>query len=101
MPAGGHTYPIYSVEVIGSQKAHNVCSISNDGKLCVWNLSMLSQPYKTVELKSKHMQGPAKAVAESQNEVNVTCMAFPDDDPNNFYVGAEDGTAFWAQIHGN
>lgn len=28
-------------------------------------------------------------------------MQFPEDDPNNFYVGSEDGQAYCGQIHGN
>lgn len=54
MSSDGHTHPIFSIEVIGSQKANNICSISNDGRLCVWNQQMLNAPYKVVDLKNKY-----------------------------------------------
>lgn len=90
MSSDGHTHPIFSIDVIGSQKANNICSISNDGRLCVWNQQMLNAPYKVVDLKNKY----ERLVNDSQNDINVTCMQFPEDDPNNFYVGSEDGQAY-------
>ena len=39
-----HTYPIYCMELVGSQNAHNLISIATDGRLCSWNLDNLSQP---------------------------------------------------------
>lgn len=97
MSSEGHTHPIFCIDVIGSQKANNICSISNDGRLCVWNQQMLNAPYKVVDLKNKY----GGVGSETQNEINVTCMQFPDDDPNNFFVGSEDGKAYWGQIHSN
>lgn len=40
----GHTYPIYSLSVVGSQSSHNIVSISNDGKMCLWKPKMLQEP---------------------------------------------------------
>ena len=37
-------HPICYVDVLGNQNAHNLVSISTDGRLCSWNLDMLSQP---------------------------------------------------------
>ncbi len=91
MSTDAHVHPIFALNIIGSQKAHNICSISNDGKLCVWNLNNLSQPVKFIDLKVKYMR---EQNLDAQNEINVTCMQFPNDDPNNFYVGAEDGKAY-------
>ena len=36
-----HTHPVYCLDVVGSQNAHNLISISTDVKLCLWNLDML------------------------------------------------------------
>jgi dynein intermediate chain len=36
--------------VVGSENAHNIVSVSNDGKLCTWNMNMLSNPQKTLKL---------------------------------------------------
>ncbi|VVC93589.1 unnamed protein product [Leptidea sinapis] len=75
-----HTHPVYCLSVVGSQNAHNLISVSTDGRMCSWSLDMLSQPQETLELQ--HRQ--SKAVA-------VTCLDFPHADVNNFVLGAEDG----------
>lgn len=35
------------MNVVGTQNAHNLISISTDGKMCSWSLDMLSQPQVT------------------------------------------------------
>ena len=37
-------HPVYCVSVVGTQNAHNLISVSTDGKICSWSLDMLSQP---------------------------------------------------------
>lgn len=37
-------HPVYCVNVVGTQNANNLISISTDGKMCSWSLDMLSQP---------------------------------------------------------
>lgn len=76
-------HPVYCLSVVGSQNAHNLISVSTDGRMCSWSLDMLSQPQETLELQ--HRQ--SKAVA-------VTCMAFPHGDVNNFVLGSEDGNIY-------
>ena len=44
LSAQAHTHPVYCVNVVGTANAHNVITISSDGKLCSWSLDMLSQP---------------------------------------------------------
>jgi dynein intermediate chain len=44
LSAGGHTHPIYSLQMIGTQNAHNLISASTDGFVCSWQLDMLAQP---------------------------------------------------------
>lgn len=85
-----HTHPVYCLSMVGTQNAHNVISISSDGRLCSWSLDMLSAPQDTLELQ--HRQ--AKPIA-------VTCMAFPADEVNNFVLGSEDGYVHSASRHGN
>ncbi|XP_063227712.1 cytoplasmic dynein 1 intermediate chain isoform X23 [Bacillus rossius redtenbacheri] len=90
LSATAHTHPVYCVSVVGTQNAHNLISVSTDGKLCSWNLDMLSQPQETLELQ--HKQG--KAVA-------VTCLGFPHNEVNNFVVGSEEGSVYSACRHGS
>lgn len=83
-------HPVYCMSVVGTQNAHNLISVSTDGRLCSWSLDMLSQPQEKLEL---HRQ-QSKPVA-------VTCLAFPHSDVNNFVVGSEEGAAYSACRHGN
>ncbi|XP_072755513.1 cytoplasmic dynein 1 intermediate chain isoform X12 [Anoplolepis gracilipes] len=90
LSATAHTHPVYCLSVVGTQNAHNLISISTDGKLCSWSLDMLSQPQEALELHTKQ----SKAIA-------ATCLAFPHGDVNNFVMGSEDGTVYSACRHGN
>ncbi|XP_017756706.1 PREDICTED: cytoplasmic dynein 1 intermediate chain-like isoform X12 [Eufriesea mexicana] len=89
LSASAHTHPVYCLNVVGVQNAHNLISISTDGKLCSWSLDMLSQPHEILELHSKQ----AKPIA-------ATCLAFPPGEVNNFAVGSEDGNVYSACRHG-
>lgn len=40
--------------MVGTQNAHNVISVSSDGKLCSWSLDMLSTPTDILELSYKY-----------------------------------------------
>ncbi|XP_072939701.1 cytoplasmic dynein 1 intermediate chain isoform X8 [Epargyreus clarus] len=84
-----HTHPVYCLSVVGSQNAHNLISVSTDGRMCSWSLDMLSQPQETLDLQ--HRQ--SKAVA-------VTSMGFPHGDVNNFVLGSEDGNIYTGCRHG-
>ncbi|TSK42099.1 Cytoplasmic dynein 1 intermediate chain 2 [Bagarius yarrelli] len=90
LSASAHTHPVYCVNVVGTQNAHNLISISTDGKMCSWSLDMLSTPQDSLEL-----------VFKQSKPVAVTCMAFPLGDVNNFVVGSEDGTVYTACRHGS
>eukprot|EP00742_Colponemidia_sp_Colp-10_P005038 GILJ01005383.1.p1 GENE.GILJ01005383.1~~GILJ01005383.1.p1 ORF type:complete len:644 (-),score=93.54 GILJ01005383.1:168-2021(-) len=85
----GHSHPVYSLAMVGTQNAHNLVSVSNDGRLCVWSLSMLVNPQEYLDLKHK------------TRDVAVTCLTFSEGETNQFYVGSEDGSIFQGYIHGN
>jgi len=89
--ATAHTHPVYCAKVVGTQNAHNLISISTDGKLCSWSLDMLSAPQEIMEL---NQQKQTRSVA-------VTCMSFHPDDYNNFLVGSEEGSVHSACRHGS
>ncbi|XP_026070252.1 cytoplasmic dynein 1 intermediate chain 2 isoform X2 [Carassius auratus] len=90
LSASAHTHPVYCVNVVGTQNAHNLISISTDGKMCSWSLDMLTSPQDSLELVFKQ----SKSVA-------VTSMSFPLGDVNNFVVGSEDGSVYSACRHGS
>lgn len=75
------------MRVVGTQNAHNLISISTDGRLCSWSLDMLSQPQETLELQQRQ----SKAIA-------VTSLDFPYNDVNNFVFGSEEGTVYSGEL---
>ncbi|CAH1243711.1 DYNC1I2 [Branchiostoma lanceolatum] len=90
LSAAAHTHPVYCVDVVGTQNAHNLITVSTDGKMCSWSLDMLSNPQESMELQHKQ----SKAVA-------VTCMSFPPNDVNNFVVGSEEMAVYTGCRHGS
>nr|KAG5695079.1 hypothetical protein BaRGS_032572 [Batillaria attramentaria] len=90
LSASAHTHPVYCITVVGTQNAHNLISVSNDGKLCSWSLDMLSQPQDSMELQHKQ----SKSVA-------ATCFSFLSGDANNFIVGSEECMVYSASRHGS
>uniref|UniRef100_A0A1I7XV41 WD_REPEATS_REGION domain-containing protein n=1 Tax=Heterorhabditis bacteriophora TaxID=37862 RepID=A0A1I7XV41_HETBA len=89
LSTSAHTHPVYALEIIGSHNAHNLVSISTDGKMCSWNVDNLTQPVDGKELLSR--QG---------KQIPCLCMSFPIADMNNFVVGSEDGHAYALSRHG-
>ncbi|MCJ1474440.1 hypothetical protein MMC13_003098, partial [Lambiella insularis] len=84
--AGGHTHPIYCLDVVGTQNANNIISCSTDGVVCGWTVDMLSQPQEYLELLTPP---PSKT-----EDLAPMCMAFPPSDPTSFIVGTEEGTIY-------
>ena len=44
-------FVIFVIRVVGTQNAHNLISVSTDGRLCSWSLDMLSAPQELLELQ--------------------------------------------------
>ncbi|ATY59591.1 cytoplasmic dynein 1 intermediate chain 2 [Cordyceps militaris] len=85
----GHAHPIYSVDIVGTQNAHNIISCSTDGVVCGWSTDVFAQPQEILELKN-----PAAQAKVAVEDVSPTCLAFPPTDPTFFLVGSEEGTIF-------
>uniref|UniRef100_A0A8C5BD89 Dynein cytoplasmic 1 intermediate chain 1 n=1 Tax=Gadus morhua TaxID=8049 RepID=A0A8C5BD89_GADMO len=83
-------HPVYCVNVVGTQNANNLITVSTDGRMCSWSLDMLSQPQESMEL-----------VYNKSKPVAVTAMDFPTGDVNNYVVGSEEGTVYTASRHGS
>ncbi|KAH8883996.1 WD40 repeat-like protein [Thozetella sp. PMI_491] len=86
LTGSGHTHPIYSVDIVGTQNANNIISCSTDGAVCGWSVDMFAQPQEALTLLAPQ---PAKT-----EDLSPTCMAFPQADPTFFLVGSEEGTIF-------
>ncbi len=84
----GHTHPIYSLNIVGTQNAHNIVSTSTDGVLCTWSIGMLTRPQEYLELSAK-----TTATSHARfDDLAPTCTAFPASDPTYFLAGTEEGT---------
>ena len=86
LTGSGHTHPVYSVSVVGTQNANNILTCSTDGVVCGWTVDMLAQPQELLELIAPP---PSKT-----DDLSPTCMAFPHSDPTYFLVGTEEGTIY-------
>ncbi|KAH8701075.1 putative dynein intermediate chain [Talaromyces proteolyticus] len=83
LTGAGHTHPVYSIAIIGTQNAHNILTASTDGVVCGWTVDMLSQPQEYLELTTPP---PSKT-----EDLAPTTMSFPQSDPTFFLVGTEEG----------
>ncbi|KAF2836413.1 WD40 repeat-like protein [Patellaria atrata CBS 101060] len=86
LTGSGHTHPVYSIDIVGTQNANNIISCSTDGVVCGWSIDMLSQPQEYLELITPP---PTKT-----EDMAPTCIAFPQSDPTYFLVGSEDGNIY-------
>jgi len=88
----GHSHPVQAMQQVGTQNATNLVSASNDGRLCVWSLAMLSLPQETIDLKNE---------TKNRRDLAVMSLSFPDNETNTLYVGTEDGSVCQVHIHGS
>jgi dynein intermediate chain len=83
LTGAGHTHPVYSISIVGTQNAHNIITASTDGVVCGWTVDMLSQPQEYLELSTPP---PSKT-----EDLAPTTISFPQSDPTFFIVGTEEG----------
>lgn len=53
MSSNSHSQPIQCMKIVGSQNAHDLITVSTDGRLCSWSVDNLQTPIETVILKYK------------------------------------------------
>ncbi|KAJ3258464.1 hypothetical protein HK103_003586 [Boothiomyces macroporosus] len=83
----GHSHPVYSMSIVGTQNAHNLVSISTDGVICTWQLDTLANPQELIEITLS----PDINMAD---DVSVTCHAFLNSETSVLYVGSEKGNIY-------
>ncbi|KAF8310072.1 WD40 repeat-like protein [Clavulina sp. PMI_390] len=91
LSAAGHTYPVYAMQMVGTQNAHSLVTSSTDGMVCNWSVDMLAQPQDTLEL--------VHTGHNKTNEVAITCFDFPDNETTSFWVGTEEGNVYQAYFY--
>lgn len=93
----GHSHPVHAMKMLGTQNAHNLISVSTNGRMCTWEINKMSAPKECIELKTRP-SGAKTTIKET--DVNVTCLASPESEFNQFFVGSEDGTVCDCSRHG-
>ncbi|KAJ6485915.1 WD40-repeat-containing domain protein [Mycena sanguinolenta] len=88
LSAAGHTHPVYAIQMVGTQNAHNLITSSTDGTVCTWLVDMLAQPQETLEL--------IHAGHNKTGEVAITALDFPNNETTTFWVGTEEGNVYQA-----
>ncbi|KAI5121496.1 hypothetical protein M0805_006533 [Coniferiporia weirii] len=88
LSAAGHTHPVYAMQIVGTQNAHNLITSSTDGLVCSWLVDMLAQPQESLELQHAGHNKTA--------EVAITCLDFPDNETTTFFTGTEEGNVYQA-----
>jgi len=91
LSAAGHTHPVYAMQMVGTQNAHNLITSSTDGMVCSWLVDMLAQPQETLEL--------VHAGHNKTGEVAITTLDFPDNETTTFWIGTEEGNVYQANRH--
>ncbi|KDQ19179.1 hypothetical protein BOTBODRAFT_102997 [Botryobasidium botryosum FD-172 SS1] len=88
LSAAGHTHPVYAMQMVGTQNAHNLITSSTDGMVCSWLVDMLAQPQETLPLVHPNHN--------KTDEVAITTLDFPDNETTTFWVGTEEGNVYQA-----
>ncbi|KZS94359.1 WD40 repeat-like protein [Sistotremastrum niveocremeum HHB9708] len=88
LSAAGHTHPVYAMQMVGTQNAHNLITASTDGLVCSWLVDMLAQPQESLEL--------AHVSHNRTNEIAITALDFPDNETTTFWTGTEEGNIYQA-----
>ncbi|TRY53394.1 Dynein intermediate chain [Cryptosporidium tyzzeri] len=88
---GGHSFPIYCMELLGSKGSQSIITIDTDGKLCNWNLTNLSEPVESFQLRKTNSK-----------DVSIQCMTLSKlINPNAIICGSEDGSLYQTMIKTN
>ncbi|KAF7317958.1 WD-REPEATS-REGION domain-containing protein [Mycena kentingensis (nom. inval.)] len=86
LSAAGHTHPVYAMQMVGTQNAHNLITSSTDGTVCSWLVDMLAQPQ--VDLPCFFVR-----------RLPTCChygLGFPNNETTTFWVGTEEGNVYQA-----
>lgn len=85
-----HTQPVYCMQMVGTTNAHDLVTVSTDGRLCSWSVDNLQLPIEAMNL----------TLAKNKRTITATSMSFFDNNINNFIIGSEEGEIYLADRHG-
>lgn len=82
----GHSHPVYSLEMTGTQNAHNLITASTDGVVCTWTPDLLEKPQDRLTLVAP--------TATRNDDLAPTKLAISPRDSSRFVVGTEEGVIY-------
>uniref|UniRef100_A0AC35EZI4 Uncharacterized protein n=1 Tax=Panagrolaimus sp. PS1159 TaxID=55785 RepID=A0AC35EZI4_9BILA len=89
LSATSHTQPVYCMSIVGSQNAHDLVTISTDGRICSWALDNLSTPISGENLAYK-----------TKRNLSVTSLCFLNNNITSFVTGSDEGAMYFGDRHG-
>lgn len=92
-PSSGkfHSLPVYCLNNFGLENSNQIVSVSNDGLVCVFNISNFSKALKRIEIKKSIENKYSNAV--TMEEIGVICSANRGDSEY-LYVGSDDSDLY-------
>eukprot|EP00759_Apiculatamorpha_spiralis_P054521 PhF_6_TR6959/c0_g1_i2/m.10262/K10415/DYNC1I, DNCI; dynein intermediate chain, cytosolic len=90
-----HTNPVFGMNMIGTDSTHQLVTVSNDGKMCTWNLDKMTVPVEKTVLQVKEEVGDTAI----NKPIACTSIDFSQYDSEKFFVGGENGTMYSASRH--
>ncbi|KAJ3000737.1 hypothetical protein HDV02_003539 [Globomyces sp. JEL0801] len=96
----GHSHPVYSICIVGTQNAHNLITSSTDGVVCSWQLDLLANPQELTELVvPPSFSRTDEGIINSDDVdliVSVTTLNFQKSDTTTYWIGSESGKVYQA-----
>uniref|UniRef100_A0A914CPW1 Uncharacterized protein n=1 Tax=Acrobeloides nanus TaxID=290746 RepID=A0A914CPW1_9BILA len=90
LSTAAHTQPVFCMKMVGTQNAHDLVTVSTDGKMCTWSVDNLNAPIDTVTLCCK-----------TKRQLPTLCLSFFHNNITSFCAGGEDGFLYVGDRHGN
>eukprot|EP00760_Papus_ankaliazontas_P015449 PhM_4_TR16521/c0_g1_i1/m.36851/K10415/DYNC1I, DNCI; dynein intermediate chain, cytosolic len=90
-----HTNPIFGINVIGATASHQLITVSNDGRMCTWNMDKMTVPVEKSTLQYKEEVGDTAI----NKPITCTSVDFSNLDVEKFFVGGENGTMYSSARH--
>ena len=82
----GHAHSVTHISMVGSKNAHHLLSSSADGRICLWQLDMLSYPIEALDLVHPHY---ARA-----DQMGITCLGLRAGEASTLWIGTEEGAMY-------
>nr|CAD2172988.1 unnamed protein product [Meloidogyne enterolobii] len=84
-----HTQPVLCMRMVGSTNAHDLVTVSTDGRLCSWNIDNMQQP-----IDSHNLMCP-----KTKKQMSALCMSFAHGSIKDLVLGDEDNQLYIVDRH--